>query len=347
LNNFFEIINLNKKAMAEKMGFIPEVSVSKGDEEKMEIVNNSAEEAAGNEAGKEERDDDKQHSAHYIRHSASNYETIKKQKGEGKKSFDPKEQTFPDLSEPGIELAEKEAEKFFQGLDPEKDVLFFASSNEARALATANIYRQEAVKRGFDIIKPTKTNFELSEEEKGAGKTDLHGETDGYIRMSSMLSLNPRSYLEHSIFVTGLPEEVQKSIAKKLPEDLKDRWLAAREIINNAPAEIKKGGFGAVYHTYADRIKELFPDIRNAEQMEKRFRHIVELVQWGIEKAEKSGLVKNLKILGFGHENYTSSVLERYFGDHNLKNCEALKIEAAIDGKMELERRGEKVELDV
>ncbi len=297
-------------------------------EEEKTVSNETAEGDDGSSNGE-------QHSAHYIRHSASNYKTIIKQKEAGMKGFDPKDQVFPDLSEPGIELAKKEAEEFFQGLDSEKDVLFFASSNEARALATADIYRQEAKKRNFEIMKPGKTNLALSDKE-----------TDGYVRMSSMLSLNPRSYLEHSIFVSSLPEVVQKSIAEKLPEELRERWLAAREIINNAPDEIKKGGFGTVYHTYADQIKKLFPDVRNAEQMEKRFQHIVELAQWGMEKAKESGLEKNLKILGFGHENYASPVLEKYFGDHSMKNCEALNIKTATDGKMELERRGEKSELE-
>lgn len=292
-----------------------------------------------------EGNEKEQHSAHYIRHSVSNYETYIKQKVEGKIAFDSKDQIFPDLSEKGIELARDKAEEFFRGLDPQKDILFFASSNEARALATANIYRQEAEVRGFDIMKPTETNFELSDKEKEAGKTDLNGEADGYIRMSSMLSLNPRNYLEHSIFVAGLPEVVQKSIAERLPEDLKSRWLKAREIINNAPTEVKKKGFGEVYHLYANQIKELFPDVRNAEQMEKRFQNIVKLAKWGMEKAKENNLQKNLKILGFGHENYVSPVLEKYFNDREMENCEVLKIEETTDGEMELERKGKKANL--
>jgi len=117
--------------------------------------------------------------ASYIRHSSSNYETYIKQAQRGDKGFNPNDQEYPDLNEKGIELAQEKAKEFFNALDPEKDILFFASSNEARALATAEVYRQEAIKRGFEIIKPSKTNLELSEEQ-----------TDGYVRVSNMPSLN-------------------------------------------------------------------------------------------------------------------------------------------------------------
>ncbi|EKE11291.1 MAG: hypothetical protein ACD_15C00111G0020 [uncultured bacterium] len=294
-----------------------------------------------------ETNEDGQHSASYIRHSASNYDTYVMQKDRLDKKFDPRDQKFPDLSSKGLELAENKAEEFFRNLDPEKDVLFFASSNEARTLATANIYRQEAERRGFEIIKPTKTNLEQSPEDKEAGKTDLHEETDGYVRMSSMLSLNPRDYIEHSIFVAGLPQFIQDSIADRLPEELRVKWRQAREIINNAPADVKKGGFGEVYHRYADQIKELFPNVRNAEQMEKRFQNILKLAKWGMDKAKEAGLEKNLKILGFGHENYASPVLEKYFGDRDMANCEALGIEAVSEDEMSLERRGEKAEISL
>ena len=311
---------------------------------KMKEFKFNSEAISSDEKNREVDNSGDENKAYYIRHSVSDYNTYVMQKERGDKGFDPRDQKFPDLSEKGIELAERMAEEFFDRLDSKKDILFFASSNEARALATGNIYRKEAEKRGFEIIKPEKTNLELSKEEKESGKADLHEETDGYIRMSSMLSLNPRVYAEHSIFVAGLPSFVQKLIAESLPAEEGKKWLQAREIINNAPDEIKKKGFGEVYHRYADQVKELFPNVKNAEQMEKRFQNIVKLARWGMEKAKAAGLEKNLKILGFGHENYASPVLEKYFGDREMSNCEALKIEA-VDDTVKLERRGESVDL--
>jgi len=125
----------------------------------------------------EERED----SAHFIRHSKSAYRTYEEiQKSESpEQQLDPEKQVTPDLPEAGIELAEQEADKFFEDLDPETDAIFFTSSNEARALETANIYRKAAHEKGFDIITPENTRGELAEE---------IGE--GEIRVLKNLSLN-------------------------------------------------------------------------------------------------------------------------------------------------------------
>lgn len=297
-----------------------------------------------NSAGETE---DGQHEAFHIRHSASRYDTYVKQKVRGDKGFDALDQTFPDLSDKGIELAKKEAEKFFDGLNPEKDILFFASSNEARTFGTANIYREEAKKRGFEIITPDKTNAPRFTDSDGENKS-FDERTEGQIRMSSMLSLNPRDYREHAVFVAGLPEEIQKINADKYEnEEERVNWLRARAIINEDRKGVASQGFGAVYNAYADEVKEYLPKVKNAEQMERRFQNILRLAEWGINKAKEAGLEKNLKILGFGHENYPMSTLKKYFEDGNMANCEALKIEVPEDGKYKITMRGELKEVEM
>ncbi len=249
------------------------------------------------------------------RHSKSNYETYIRDKSAGKKEFDPRDQIYPDLSETGIELAQKEAAVFFDNLDPKKDKLFFISSNEARAIATADIYRQEALSRGFEIIKPGKTNSELSDRE-----------TDGYVRVSRALSLNPKNYALHSIFVASLPEKVQKIIADELPENIKEKWLEARKIINNAPEELKKKGWGEMFYQYSDQVQEIFPDIKSSKDLERQFNTIVKLIQWGKDKFSESNMDGNMKVLGFGHENYVASILDKKLGEHEIGNCESIII---------------------
>lgn len=281
------------------------------------------------EGKKREKDVASTQEAFHIRHSKSSYETYTKQDISGDEGFNPDDQEYPDLNKEGQELAQKEAENFFENLNPEKDILFFASSNEARALATADTYRREAIKRGFEIIKPEKTNLKLSDEE-----------TDGYVRMSSMLSLNPRNYNEHSIFI-DIPESIQNEIADTMEGKEKERWLKARAIINNAPEELRKRGFGPVYNEYADQIKEIFPNVKSAKQIEKRFQNILKLAKWGMEKAKEAGLDKNTKILGFGHENYPIPLLNKYFENGDTANCEALKIEVSGEKKFEITKDGE------
>ena len=262
-----------------------------------------------------------------IRHSKSNYDTYVTQKERGDKKFNPADQVYPDLSKEGIKLAKEKAIEFFDNLNPETDKLFFISSNEARAIATADIYRQEAIKQGFEIMKPGKTNSKISDKE-----------TNGYVRTSRALSLNTKDYALHSIFVGELPEEIQKIIADELPDDVKGKWLKAREIINNAPAEIKAQGWGELFYKYSEEIKEIFPGIKSSEDLEKQFNNILKLIQWGKNKIEESGIAGDVKVLGFGHENYVASILDKRLGDHKIANCEAISINIDNQGEFELKK---------
>ncbi len=260
------------------------------------------------------------------RHSKSNYETYISQKEGGEKKFDPENQAYPDLSKEGLKLAREKAIEFFNRLNPESDKLFFISSNEARAIATADIYRQEAMARGFEVIKPGKTNSKLADKE-----------TDGYIRTSRALSLNPDDYALHSIFAP-LPREIQKIIADNLPEEKREKWLQAREIINNAPPEIAKKGWGELFFHYSDKIKEIFPNIKSSEDLEKQFKSITKLIKWGKDKVTESGIKGNVKVLGFGHENYVASILDKRLGDRNIANCESIIVDANNDNDFDIKR---------
>lgn len=279
-------------------------------------------EKSGDESGEDE--------VKFTRHSKAGYKTYAEilASKNPQAPFDPERQITPDITEQGAELARSEAEKLFDGMNSETDALFFASSNEARALDTANIYRQVAHEKGFEILTPEHTRSSVAA---------TIGE--GEIRTVKNLSLNNTNTLVSSVFnpkfLTG------KENLAALDEETRQKWEEARVIIDADD----KGSWGANFYHHSEEIKKIFPELKSAKNLyETNFKNLVRLADFGIKKAEESEHPKNIKILAFGHENYISYALNKYFGDHEIKNCETITVN--VCDKTSLERRGEKKVLD-
>jgi len=276
-----------------------------------------------------------QEDAFLIRHSKSVYETYAEtEKSENPRAaFDPDSQVVPDLTEEGIKLAREKAEEFFDGLDPAKDKIFFVSSNEVRALQTANIYREVAEVRGFQIIKPEKSGSAWT----GAGELSeqIGG---GKIRTIENLSLNPKDTLVFNIF---LPEKLLRPINwDNVDPEFRKKWEEAREIIRNND----RGSYGGNLHAHSEDLKKIFPEIETTKEMHKKqLRNLVRLMEWAEKKFD---LKENrIKVIGFGHENYILQALDEYFHEKGINNCEAMGL-TVEDGKAALSFRGKSAEVE-
>ena len=259
-------------------------------------------------------DEDKrnEHSIYFTRHSVSSYQSyvdkVSSDNPMGKLDYD--NQSVPDLPQKGVELANQEAEKSFMNLNPDTDVLFFASSNEARAVETANIYREVARKKGFKVLKPDNSRSVLSDQI-----------ADGEIRVLNNLSIRS----------AGVIDSVFQSPSKRVPinwdaidPELKTKFDEASKIIEAND----KGSFGANLLAHSDEVKKIFPEIDTAkEQFEVQFKNLITLAKFGISKASETVSDKNIKILAFGHENYLMYALEHYFQENGIKNCETLHVD--------------------
>lgn len=271
--------------------------------------------------------------AFFTRHSKSTYKTYGKMVSSENptQAFNPENQETPDLPESGIELAKEKAESFFETLNPEKDVLFFASSNEARALETANIYREVAKEKGFEIVKPEHSRSELS--------TEL---SDGDIRVVRSLSIYPYGETNAVIDSVFNPPSKRGDINwEKIDPELKERFDKASKIIEADD----KGSFGPNFAVHSEKIKKIFPEINTAEQLfESKFKNIMKLIKFGLQKAKESGLERNVKILGFGHENYMMHALEKYFKEDGIGNCETVTFD--IEDNIRAQFRDKEAEIN-
>jgi len=269
--------------------------------------------------------EDRNDSVHFTRHSRAEYNTyIKiKESDNPQAPVDYENQITPDLNEEGVRLAEQKTTEFFSRLDPEKDILFFASSNEARAIETADIYRRKAKEKGFEVLKP---------EHVRSGYAQEVGE--GEIRVLQSLSLNVKNMIIFSVFNPD-PQQNPKFIEKLDPET-RAKYDVARAVINGHDY----GSFGANFFHYSEKVQEIFPEIKSAKGMfDGQFRNLLKLARFGRKKAKSSGLEKNVKILAFGHENYMVHALQEYFGEHDIKNCETIDVNVD-DADAILTRRG-------
>ncbi|MEI8337700.1 MAG: hypothetical protein WCF92_00960 [bacterium] len=273
-------------------------------------------------------------SADFIRHSVSSYKTYADIVSSDKplEQLNPNNQSFPDLPEKGIEFAKQEAEKFFAGLEPKKDVIFFASSNEARAIETANIYRQIAHQKGFEILKPEHSRNEHAEE---------IGE--GEIRVVKNLSIYPdknTNILIDSVF--NSPKKRSLVNWQAVPTELKERYDRASKIIEADD----KGSFGQNLAAHSEEIKKILPEISTAEELYKgQFQNILRLIKFGLKKAESSKQEKQVKIIAFGHENYLMHMLEKSFQEDGIKNCEAINLNVE-DGIVKAKFRNKEAKLE-
>ena len=268
-------------------------------------------------------------SADFIRHAPAGYETYKvvRESEHPMQPFNAEKQVTPDLTPVGIELARAEAKKYFDHLDCEKDELFFFSSNEARAIETANIYRNVAKERGFSIIKPEHSRSKISDDS-----------AEGDIRILSTVSINSKNLLVDSIFN---PSDRRGNIdLEKMPAEIRGTYEKAVAVIDNDD----QGSWGANFAKHGDEIKNFFPDVRTAKEVyDRNFKNFLDFVSLGRKKAEENGRL-NIKVLVFGHENMVIYALEKYFGSGELKNCEVINFQLQGD-KINMSYRGQSVDL--
>ena len=242
--------------------------------------------------------------------------------------FDPDRQVTPDLTGKGVELAREKAEEFFARLNPETDTLFFVSSNEARAVETADVYRQVAHEKGFEVIRPDNSRSELSDRL-----------AEGEIRILDNLSINSKNTVANAVFS---PEAQRPKINwEVLSDESRQKWEEATAIVDTED----KGSWGANFHAYSDAVKKIYPEVDTTQELyEKNFQNLVRLLKWGIAKAEEGGMERAVKILAFGHENYLMTAFEEYFQEHGIRNCETMRV-GIEDGKVKAEYRGKEADL--
>lgn len=270
-------------------------------------------------------------SADYVRHSKSTYGTYAKisQSENPQQAFDKKDQVTPDLTEAGIELAKQEAEKYFSGLNPKEVKLFFVSSNEARTVETASIYRAVAKEMGFEIIKPEHSRSQISDEIAG-----------GEIRVIENISINSENIMIDGIFspafLRGSPD------LSLVSEEVKEKYLQAIKIIDSDD----RGSWGANFAAHDKAIKEIFPEVKSAIDLyESKFKNFLRLYEFAEKKAAEAGdEVGPIKVLAFGHENMMAHALNEFFGNSQLKNCEVVGFESTEDG-IKMTYRGEEAEI--
>lgn len=270
-------------------------------------------------------------SVYFTRHSRSTYGTYGKIKESDnpRAPVDREDQVVPDLPEDGIELANNKAREFFTQLNPEEDSLFFVSSDEARALETASIYKKIAKERGFEVLKPENVRGKLAEE---IG--------DSEIRTLKSLSLNQKDALVAAVFSPD--SQLGSPNWGAVDDEFKEKWARARAIINSHDY----GSYGANLFHHSEAIAEIFPKIKTARELyEINFKNLLRLVKFAVDKISSSGQKKKVKILAFGHENYLAYALNKYFGEHEIKNCETLRVDVG-EGEIDLIRRGLKIKVD-
>jgi hypothetical protein len=254
-------------------------------------------------------------SADYFRHSESGYKTYKdKLKSDSPNTpLDPEKQYVEDLTPRGIKIAREAATKYFEGLNPEKDRLYFVSSNEARALGTAKVYKEEAEKRGFVIIDMP----------EGRKKDDIaYRVTGGKVRTSKKLSVNPQNLVLDNIF---MPADKRFEVNEKaLTPDFLEKYNRAKAIVDAD----NKGSYGANLVAYSEKLREIFPEIKTAEQAEKeKLQSLIHTFGKYAKRHEEQGSEEDIKVLAFGHQDQMVGFLNREFGNADLKNCEAVSFD--------------------
>jgi hypothetical protein len=114
------------------------------------------------------------------------------------------------------------------------------------------------------------------------------------------------------------------------------KWQHARKIVRSND----HGSWGANFFFHGEAIKQIFPSLETPRQVyEAQYKKIRRLVMWAVKKIEKADYNKNIKVLGFGHENYWGVALDLYFKDHTIGNCQSIVID--VDrGEVVLRKRG-------
>ena len=280
-----------------------------------------------------------------IRHSIAEYKLnegiVNSDNPEAAPSAD-KQWFNSDLTPEGKELAKEKAEEFFKGLNPEKDALFFVSSDLVRAAETAKIYLDIAREKGFEIIKPR-------EKSAPGGYRDKAEEIgEGYIRKVGALTLDHLDNMLREHIFQG--KDYLKEVIKDqtlVSQETKEKWAEARKIIEAD----NRGSWGANYAVHSEEIEKIFPNVKSASSVyNTKFKDMLRLMRFGQAKINEQDPEKDIKVLAFSHENSFLYFLNENFGK-NLKNCESIAFQVTDSdhegehGKIRSEFKGETKEI--
>lgn len=259
----------------------------------------------------------------YFRHSMAKYgEYTKKVASDNPHgALDIEAQTESDLTDDpnrdGLKFAREQAHKFFDLMDPQKDIFYVVSSDQRRALDTAAAYAQVAHERGFIVAQHKKTGTAIADKVGG-----------GYVRSLETLSLNDGDAVSDSVF--NPPEQLPQINWSAITPEFKERWDKAREVVLKYNQEVKdKGGKPSwgdnAFHCAAE-VKHLLPGVKTPDELLKQFKKMLHLASF----AQKKSSDEHTNVLAFGHENAPGPALQEATGSHMLANCDSFEIR---DGK--------------
>ncbi len=219
------------------------------------------------------------------------------------------EQQKPDVAlEPkGVDLANQQAHTLLRILDPAYDTLCVVSSDQIRAIETANIYIQAAKQYKFHLVNHGKHT--------GTKLADKVG--NGSIRTLDTLSLGKGGAIEYSVFNTHGSVEINWEGVTD--PDLYKQWNKARSIV----LENDQGTWGGNYYCNSEKVREILPEISTPEDLYySKYKALLKLVMFSRRKFTDGAIV----VLAFGHSNYMYKALEKDTGDHKIRNCEAVEL---------------------
>lgn len=239
---------------------------------------------------------------YFIRHSRASYATYAERLASDTPELpiDTKEQ-LPDLPEAGVELAEKSAHEFLSKLDPKTDIIYIVSSNQMRALETAQIYAKVAGQLGIEVVEQ-----------------ESQTEDKNFVRPIETISLKNENPVLDAIFS---PVKIPQNINwEAVSPETKAKYDQVRGIV----LADDKGSWGANFYTHSEEVKKVIPEIETSQELyERQYKKIERLAQFAQNKANGE---KRVNVLAFGHENYMSVALQENTGDHSIGNTETIEI---------------------
>jgi hypothetical protein len=245
---------------------------------------------------------------------------------------------YSDLPPEGKELAREKAEKYFDKLNPERDALFFVSSDLVRAAETAKIFLDVARERGFEIIKPR--NEEVASIDYRGKRVPRNREYknqaeeigEGWIRKINCLTLD---HLENMLRERVFDQEDVLTEIVNYPDvvsqETREMWIRARRIMKEGGIE---DAWGKNYAKYAEAFEKegIFKDVLSAEQVYKsKFFNMARMAKFAERKMQEQNPQKNVRVLAFSHENSFLYFLNENFGTH-MSYCEDINFEAGGTG---------------
>ena len=110
-------------------------------------------------------------------------------------------------------------------------------------------------------------------------------------------------------------------------EETREMWVRARKIMEEGGIE---DTWGKNYAKFAEKLEKegIFLEVLSAEQVYKsKFFNMVRMVKVAEQKMCEQNPKKNVRVLGFSHENSFLHFLNENFGEH-MRYCENISFES-------------------